>query len=351
MKRLGAVARWGLTLILLGLALRQVPLREWLPQLGKLRLSWFLAAAASMACIVGVNAWKWHILLRVQKLTPRYSRVLYHYAVGYFFNSFVTGTGDIKRATDMGNEQGNMPRAVASVLAERWTGVIGQMGLACCTVSAVLWHSLSVWPIVTTALLLVIALVAVYMWFENTPDRNLSANSPGWRKWLYRVRLAMSVYKGHRRTWWGCLGLSVIGPLLLVLIHLELAYALGYHPSAWAMLLLVPTISVFAQLPITVNGFGIQDYFMVLLFQGTLTSAQALALSMVFHALRLGVGACGGVLFAINPAPRASLPEPTPNTGTSPTSKIATNPAPNQSTATTPNVATEPAPSTATEKA
>ena len=315
MKRLGAVARWGLTIILLGLALRQVPLGEWLPQLGHLRLGWLLAAAFSMACIVGINAWKWHILLKVQRLKPRYSRVLYHYAVGYFFNSFVTGTGDIKRAADMGREQGSMPRAVASVLAERWTGVIGQMGLACCTVSAVLWHSLNVWPIVITAVLLVAALVAVYMWFEKTPERDFNASAPGWRTWLYRVRLAMSVYRGHRRTWWGCLGLSVIGPLLLVLIHLELAYALGYQPSAWAMLLLVPTISVFAQLPITINGFGIQDYFMVTLFQGTLTSAQALALSMVFHALRLCVGACGGLLFALNPSPCPTNPASLPDNG------------------------------------
>ena len=300
MKFLWAIARWALTLGLLGLALYQAPLQEWIPQLRHMHPGWVLLSALSMAAIVCVNSWKWHILLKVQGMHPGYVRVLYHYAVGYFFNSFITGTGDIKRATDMGQEQNSMPQAMASVLAERWTGVIGQIGLACCTISMVLFHTLSVWPIAITAVCIVIVLFVVYMWFEKAPDPE---NVPphGLLALIYRIRQAMAVYKGHRRIWWRCVAISFVGPSLLVLIHITLSRALGFAPNTMAMIIFIPTISVFAQLPITINGFGIQDYFMVTLFQDTFSPAQAMALSMAFHALRLCVGACGGILFALFP--------------------------------------------------
>ncbi|MBQ7568629.1 flippase-like domain-containing protein [bacterium] len=301
MKSYSGLARWLLTIGLLSWAFYQVPLSEWLPLIRHLHPAWVIAAGISMGAIVSINSWKWYILLRLQGLRPTYSSAIYHYAVGYFFNSFITGTGDIKRAADMGREQDALPQAIASVLAERWTGVIGQLGLAFCTVSVILFHNYQIWPVVCSALILVISLIAIYVWFENVKDSTAEPPAHGWRRWLHQVRVAMSVYKGHRRIWWWCLFLSLLGPLLLVLIHIELAYALSFQVSPLAMLLFIPTVSVFAQLPITINGFGLQDYFMVTLLQGTLTPAEALALSMVFHALRLSVGACGGVLYAVRP--------------------------------------------------
>lgn len=304
MKFAGAILRWILTLGLLLCAFYQAPPKQWIPLFSGIHWTWLSAAIGAMASIVLVNTWKWHILLGTQGLKTSYSRALYHYAVGYFFNSFITGTGDIKRATDLGKENKAVAESLASVLAERWTGVIGQVGLAGCTLSVALLQTPAVWPIAVCSLLMVAMLAILYMWFEGAKHGRQPSGEGLWC-WVYRVRLALSIYKGHRALWWTCLALSFVGPLLLVVIHICLAHALGIQVDYWAMLVFVPTVSVFSQLPVTINGFGLQDYFMITLFAGAFTPAEALAISMVFHALRLGVGTTGGLIYAL--APRLGL--------------------------------------------
>ncbi len=301
MKRVSLAARWLLTAALLTVALRQAPPQQWLPVLRQVQWDWMAVAALLMAVIVAINTWKWRLLLEVQGLRPGFARLLYHYAVGYFFNSFITGTGDLKRATDLGREQGALPQAMASVLAERWTGIIGQVALASTTILAAFMNDpRALWPLTLTSGGLCAALVLGYLWFEDARPRT-TRTPRGLAAWVHRLRLAVGAYRGQRGVWWSCLALSLAGPLLLVLIHVVLAVALGIHPPLLAMLLFVPTVSVFAQLPVTINGFGLQDYFMVTLLRGTLDPAQAMALSLLFHALRLATGASGGLLFVLTP--------------------------------------------------
>lgn len=305
MKRLGSVGRWVLTALLLAVALRQAPPTEWLPYLETIHWEWMGVSALLMAGIVAVNTWKWQLLLAVQGIRPGYTRVLYHYGVGYFFNSFITGSGDLKRAADLGAEEGAVPETMASVLTERWTGVIGQLTLASVTLlAACLRDPASLVPLALFSGGLCGALVLAYLWLEDArpaadrPPQGLLARALAW---VHRLRLALAAYRSRRLVLWAALVLSLAGPLLLVAIHWTLARALGLEPSFLGLLLFVPTISVFAQLPITINGFGLQDYFMVTLLLGTLNPGGAMALSMAFHALRLGVGAAGGLMFVLTP--------------------------------------------------
>lgn len=317
MRLLGQASRWLLTAVLLAVALRQAPPDQWLPQLERVHWGWMALAAFLMSGIVAVNTWKWELLLEVQGIRPGYRRLLYHYGVGYFFNSFITGSGDVKRATDLGREQGALPQATASVLVERWTGVMGQLALASTTLlAAFLSDPGSLWPLTLFSAGLCGALLLGYLWFEDAHPQAARHHEGVLARllaWVHRLRMALAAYRGQRKVWWACLALSLVGPLLLVAIHACLARALGFHPPLLGLLLFVPTISVFAQLPITINGFGLQDYFMVTLLHGALGPGQAMALSMAFHALRLSVGASGGLLFVLTPdlGRRPGAPVPT----------------------------------------
>jgi len=296
-----ALVRWALTIGLLALVLAQAPPEQWLPTLTRVRWTPLILAGLMMAGIVLVNTWKWSLLLEVQGVRPGFLRLTCHYTVGYFFNSFLTGTGDLKRATDLGREQEALPQVMASVLAERWSGTVGQVALASVTLlAAFLRNPEALWPLTLASAGLCAALVLGYLWFESARPQG-SRSGKGLMEWLHRLRLAVGAYRGQRRVWWGCLVLSLVAPLALVGIHALLARALDLHPPLVALLLFVPTVSVFAQLPVTINGFGLQDWFMVTLLGETMTPAQAMALSMLFHALRLATGASGGVLYALAP--------------------------------------------------
>lgn len=295
------LVRWLLTAGLLAVVLFQAPPDQWLPTLTRVRWVPLILAGLMMAGIVLVNTWKWSLLLEVQGVRPGFLRLAYHYTVGYFFNSFLTGTGDLKRATDLGREQEALPQVMASVLAERWSGTVGQVALASVTLLvAFLRDPEALWPLTLASAGLCTALVLGYLWFEGARPGG-SRSGRGLMEWLHRLRLAVGAYRGQRKVWWGCLALSLVAPLALVGIHALLARALDLHPALLALLLFVPTVSVFAQLPVTINGFGLQDWFMVTLLGEAMTPAQAMALSMLFHALRLATGASGGVLYALVP--------------------------------------------------
>jgi len=295
------LVRWLLTAGLLAVVLTQAPPDQWLPTLTRVRWAPLSLAGLMMAGIVLVNTWKWSLLLEVQGIRPGFLRLAYHYTVGYFFNSFLTGTGDLKRATDLGREQEALPQVMASVLAERWSGTVGQLALASVTLLvAFLRNPEALWPLTLASAGLCAALVLGYLWFESARPGG-SRSGKGLMEWLHRLRLAVGAYRGQRRVWWGCLVLSLVAPLALVGIHVLLARALDLDAPLLALLLFVPTVSVFAQLPVTINGFGLQDWFMVTLLGETMTPAQAMALSMLFHALRLATGASGGVLYALAP--------------------------------------------------
>lgn len=296
-----AILRWLLTAGLLALVLTQVPPDQWLPTLTRVHWLPLGLAGLTMAGIVLVNTWKWSLLLEVQGIRPGFARLAYHYAVGYFFNSFLTGTGDLKRATDLGREQEALPQVMASVLAERWSGTVGQVALASVTLlAAFLRAPEALWPLTLASAGLCAALVLGYLWFEGVRPGGRRSGT-GFTEWLHRLRLAVGAYRGRRTVWWGCLVVSLVAPLALVGIHALLARALGLSPPLLPLLLFVPTVSVFAQLPVTINGFGLQDWFMVTLLGEAMTPAQAMALSMLFHALRLATGVGGGLLYALAP--------------------------------------------------
>jgi len=297
------LVRWLLTAGLLAVVLTQAPPDQWLPTLTRVRWAPLSLAGLMMAGIVLVNTWKWSLLLEVQGIRPGFLRLAYHYTVGYFFNSFLTGTGDLKRATDLGREQEALPQVMASVLAERWSGTVGQLALASVTLLvAFLRNPEALWPLTLASAGLCAALVLGYLWFESARPGGSEVGKGSswsgctacaWRSEPYRGRAEGRGGAAWFCPWWL--------PLALVGIHVLLARALDLDAPLLALLLFVPTVSVFAQLPVTINGFGLQDWFMVTLLGETMTPAQAMALSMLFHALRLATGASGGVLYALAP--------------------------------------------------
>lgn len=305
MSRWRTTGRWSLTALLLAVALYQAPPGQFARHFREIDPLWAGVAALMMVAIVLVATWKWSLLLAVHRVRPGFVRLLYYYAVGYFFNSFLTGSGDLKRAADLGAEQGRIPEVFASVLAERWTGVMGQLGLASATLLVASLRYPGLRPLLLVCAGLGVAAAGGYLWMENArPPRAPAAGGLFFAvtSWIHGVRRALAVYRDHRGLVAWALLLSLAGPILLVLIHWALGRALHLDLPLLLLFFFVPTISVFAQLPVAVNGLGVQDVSMIsLLGLGGIAGGVAMALSVAFHLLRLGVGGGGGVLYALAP--------------------------------------------------
>ena len=103
--------------------------------------SFVLAAACFLAAVL-LTFCRWYVLVRALGLPFRLSEALRLGAVGFFFNTFLTGSvgGDFIKATVLARQQSERTLAVASVLTDR---VIGLWTLAAFAslLSAAYWSS------------------------------------------------------------------------------------------------------------------------------------------------------------------------------------------------------------------
>lgn len=305
LKRLASLSKYLITVIFLAVTFYTVDLswREWSQLLAEYNIDFRYIAAAllGMTFIVAVNSWKWQIAMKAQNLRPDYLRVFYHYFAGYFFNAFITGTGDIKRAIDLGREQKNFPGVMASVIADRWSGVVGQLSLGLITLLLAFRRDSALGEILAASLLLVAGMFLAFFCIASLKAPETDKISGSFVKYLWKVQKSFAAYRNNRLFLVSGLLLGFVGPLTLVIVHYFLVKALGLQLSLSGLFFYIPTVSIFAQLPITVNGFGLQDYFMVQFLSGSLTPAGALTLSIAFHAVRLGIGIIGGLFYIAFP--------------------------------------------------
>ncbi|MGM9992652.1 MAG: lysylphosphatidylglycerol synthase transmembrane domain-containing protein [Candidatus Bruticola sp.] len=292
------------TLALIGFTLKLIgrPLKEWPSLIESMHLSpaWLSIAFIILMATVVINSYKWLLTMQAQKMRISFFRAICGYCAGYFFNTFITGSGDIKRAIDSGHDSGHFSQAWASVMLDRWSGVIGQLLLAFISLQTAAQLAPALSFLSWLCMLGIVMLLAAFYIFSLLPLRQRPQGHK-LRLACWRIQRAFSLYKDNHRLLLICLFLSLISPALLVASHFALAKGLNIQVSCSALFYYIPAVSVFAQMPITINGFGLQDYCMVYTLKGQITSESALVLSMAFHIIRLAAGAACGIIYSIFP--------------------------------------------------
>ncbi len=331
------------SVIFLAVALRQVNLHEMATLLASgwgwlSPAPWLFCGAVAIGLLSAlVNTLKWWTILRAFDVELPWRRVLYHYLVGYFMNTILTGTGEARRILAVGNESGHTAAVATSVLVERWSGVTTQMLVALFALAVACRTSNGLLPLTVICLLACAFLLGSYAALrrsslrlapsststaEEGEDPDTSANAPGrqrrFSRLLKRARHGWmeglsSLERLHRSpaTLMTVVALSLLVPLLAIACHACLGLAVDSHPAAnhtidLTFLAMVPIAVVFGQMPISVNGLGIQEVAYLRLFEMSgMSASQALAISMLYHVVKLRVGGLGGLLALLAGVPEA----------------------------------------------
>src|SRR5215472_8790772 len=129
---LSFASRAALGLIVIALLLWHYDARPVLRTLTRERVAYFLAAVAIYVAGQVLSSWRWQLLAALVNLHARWREFLAYYFVGMFTNLFVPGLvgGDAARAVYLGRRTGRTGAAIASVLADRASGLIGLFWLA-----------------------------------------------------------------------------------------------------------------------------------------------------------------------------------------------------------------------------
>jgi len=285
--------------------------------LSPLSLWTLLAVGVSLSASL-VNSTKWWLLLRGAGLDVAWRRAAYHYLVGYFLNNIITGLGEVKRVVDVGRETGAVSAVASTVFVERWTGVTGHLFVSLIAVSVAASRYESLRPVWVFNACACVGLLLVFVVLAGASARGgdgLDSGSVSQEERplvaLWRSALdAFARMRGARGVMGAACGLSLVVPLMNVVIHGCLGAAIG---AGWGFVWVVPIAGVFGQLPVSFNGVGVQEVAYVSLFACTgVGGAQAVAISVLAHGVKVAVGAVGWVLSLFG---RASSPDLEPVQG------------------------------------
>ena len=296
---LAFATRAGVGLLVIGFLLWKYDARPVLRILGRENLEYFVATVAIYVAGQVMSAWRWQLLAVVVGVRARFRDFLGYYFVGLFTNLFVPGLlgGDALRAAYLGRRTHRLGEAVASVVADRGTGLIALFWLA--ALMALLIPSALTPPIIkaivlTGAAALAIVLLAplVAMMLPHLPRllrRGLGVVHP----YLHRP---LSMLPGF--------SLSFLLQVSLGLAQWILARGLGLPQPLAVFLLCVPIANVAAGLPVTLNGLGVRETANLVLFgMAGMARDDAIALGLLWFAATMLGGLTGAIAFAFTDFP------------------------------------------------
>ncbi len=292
------VVRLLVGVLLLALIISRIGTPDFGVPLGPRLAGGILAAALLLLLGQSIAALRWKLVLGPG--SPRWAYLTRLYYVGGFFSLFLPTVvgGDVVRAAAAAHATRRPGGVIASVLIDRLLGVLalagyGVLGLVLAPelvgrlVQAATLRLPGGVVLVALAAVLVIALV-VRRLFQLPRVR--AAAGDGWRALRDLARSPRTLLTAV------LLGFVVQG--LYILLWVVLAEAVRLPVQGRTLLLSVPVVSVFAMLPVTLNGLGVREgAWLLLLGTSGIPDNRIVGFSLLFFITNLLTGLVGGVVF------------------------------------------------------
>lgn len=236
--------------------------------------------------------------------------------IGFFINNLVPSGlgGDVYRAVAISGMGVPRVAAAASVVVERWSAFLALL------VATFLSYAMAL-PLLRTATtgthlggpfahlrldhVMGVFLVALTIAFVGSTW--LAIRAP--EGWARRMSLGapvasflevVGVYRRHPGVFFAAAAVNLGSPLLEGLAFSSIADALGLQLSPLLFLAFTPMFRVLNHLPVSVNAVGTQEVASIVFWNPLgATMDQALAISLLIHALKISVSALGAPLYLV----------------------------------------------------
>ena len=293
--------RAGFGLVVVAFLLWHYDARPVLRILGRENVAYFIAVIVIYVAGQVMSAWRWQLLAAVVGAYASFRDFFGYYFVGLFTNLFIPGMlgGDALRSLYLGRRSHRMGEAIASVVADRGTGVIALFWLAALMAlivpagfSPALIRSVVGIGIVGLVIILVAPLIAMAV--------------PYMPKMLRRGFGIVLPYMHRPQTMFLGLLLSFLLQVSLGWAQWILARGLGLSTPLSVFLLCVPIANVAAGFPVTLNGLGVRETaYLVLFGMAGMARDDAIALGLLWFAATMLGGLTGAIAFAFTEFPAA----------------------------------------------
>lgn len=293
---------------LLAALLARTDLRALGTQVIRASWSWLAAALAFYLGHLGVNAWRWRLLLAAQGAEYPGRRLFSSYLVATFFNNFLPSNigGDVVRIGDTADRLGSKTLATTVVLVDRGIGLIGlvlvaavgaslaasRQGAALPVQPAWLWVALLLALVVSVPAVLAPAGVGRLL-------RPLTVLHPEWiGERIDRVTGLLVRFREQPTALTACFAGAVVVQAILVLYYAAVARALAIPLPIAHLSVLVPISFIVQMLPVSMNGFGVREATFTFYFGRLgLPVESAMALSLVATGLIMLLSLLGAAVY------------------------------------------------------
>lgn len=256
-----------------------------------------LAAALVPLFFPGV---RWWLLLRANAFGVPLSRALLVSYAGAFFNNFLPGAvgGDIAKVLLVSPGESRRTALAGTVIVDRVVGLAVLMCVAAACISPFLGRlpDRSLAQLVWGSLALLVLGVAA---LSSPLLHSLLARFP-FGAAVLQVGLVFRSLRGQTGILAGVVACSIATQLGIIGVALGIARAIGMQGAeTWMFFAFVPIAVLAAGLPISIGGWGVQEFVYAELF-GRLAgvdASQAVALSVVLKLSQLLASVPGGLLY------------------------------------------------------
>jgi uncharacterized protein (TIRG00374 family) len=284
--------------VLLGYLVVSADVAAMLTLLGRVS-GWYLAGIlALMASGVWISCHKWKALLVAAGIICPMSFLCSSYLTGIYFNNFLPTSvgGDAIRVVQLARHYSPRMTALASVMTERFTGLLAMVFLS---VVGACWSSLPVATVLCPWLaLLCLSAILVIVATRYSACTSLLKALP-----LLGAKLELFIQGVHEffnrgETIWTVIWTSLLYQLFMVLIYLLAASALSLELGFADLLLIVPVVTLLTLIPVSLNGLGVREggfvYFLAL---AGIASEEALTFSLMVFLLGQVFSVAGALCF------------------------------------------------------
>lgn len=297
----------------------EVGRNKFLDTLSDVRIEFVILSILLMFILNLSSSIKWYMLLLSRNIKIELWRVYAFYNIGRFFNLILPTSlgGDVVRIYQLGKYTGKNHTAAASVIVERFTGMLTLMIMAAIAVVLNLKLFTQAW--LSIALISGIVLISGLAWlifdrnsvslFQKIFGNKLKIINKIFEK-IEKIRKPIFEFKDDRKAMCWAVINSIIFQLLAVVNVWFSAKAFGDDLTFMSLLVAVPVIVFITSIPFSIGGIGLMEfaYVFILPLFGASTSL-ALSTVLLIRAKSIIDSVLGGIFYLILNKEKASISE------------------------------------------
>jgi uncharacterized membrane protein YbhN (UPF0104 family) len=260
----------------------------------------------------GLLAFRWWILLRGHGFQAPFGQIFFVTYAGVFFNTILPGSvgGDLTKAILASAGEERKAAVVGTVILDRLIGLAVMIVIGATCLTPFLGRFTDKRVAFMIYGLLGGLLLGYALYFHPGLRRGLGSVLP-----FERIRRELdSVFRSAREKKGlvaRAAAISLLAQSTVILVIYGLAIAM-HIPGVewWAFFIFEPIIFILTAIPISVGGWGVQEYLYAYLFGtiGGMDPNQAIALSILYKLTLMLFSIPGGILFALGAARRREPP-------------------------------------------